>query len=484
MDISQITTQIAQYVFVMNILLAVALVFFERRKPTATWAWLMVLFFLPVFGFIIYLLFGQDMRKQKVFALKQEEEHRLQNIIDKQEAFIKADTLEINESGLENHLDVIYFHLLSNMAPYTQDNEVKVYHEGNTKFDDMIEDLKGAEKYIHLEYYIIRDDHLGREILALLTKKASEGVEIKVLFDGMGCIKLPKDFFKAFVKAGGQIACFYPPLLPYINVRMNYRNHRKICIIDGKTSYVGGLNIGDEYLGLSKKFGFWRDTHLKISGSAVDYLQLRFFLDWRFAAKEELIYNKKYFPKREKIQGVGMQIVTSGPDSKWSSIRNGYFKMINEAEKSVYIQTPYFVPDDSILEALRVSALSGIDVKIIIPGKPDHPFVHWASLSYLGDLLQAGVKCYTYDKGFVHSKIVLVDGLMSSVGTGNMDIRSFKLNFEVNAFIYNRKTTEELENQFMKDLEECTEVTMETYKQRSTIIKFKESVSRLLSPIL
>ena len=245
-----------------------------------------------------------------------------------------------------------------------------------------------------------------------------------------------------------------------------------------------GINIGKEYLGLSKKMGYWRDTHLRIQGGAVDYLELRFLLDWRFSTKEPYVIKDKYFPVKESIGYTGIQIVSSGPDSKWSSIKNGYLKMINLAKKRIYIHTPYFIPDDSLLEALKLAALSGVDVRIIIPNKPDHLFVYWASLSYVGELIQAGVKCYTYEKGFLHSKMILVDDVISTVGTANFDIRSFKMNFEVNAFIYDKVINSQLQEQFMKDIADSKEITKAIYENRAFGIKFKESISRLLSPML
>jgi cardiolipin synthase len=269
-----------------------------------------------------------------------------------------------------------------------------------------------------------------------------------------------------------------------INIRVNYRNHRKIAVIDGKEAFVGGFNIGDEYLGENKRFGYWRDTHLKIVGSAANSLQQRFLLDWRYASNEKIAFDKKYFPCIYSNGNIGIQIVSSGPDSEWEQIKNGYIKMINSAKKSVYIQTPYFIPDESILEALKIASLSGVDVRIMIPSKPDHLFVYWASLSYVGELLKSGVKSYKYNKGFIHSKAIVVDGKISSVGTANMDVRSFRLNFEVNAFIYDSSVSERLTKIFEEDIKCCTEITQELYGSRSLFIKFKESISRLLSPVL
>jgi cardiolipin synthase len=317
-----------------------------------------------------------------------------------------------------------------------------------------------------------------------LAAKAAQGIEVKLLIDGMGSRKIGRGLTNVLREAGGEVIYFFPPFIPVFNVRINYRNHRKICIIDGKEAYLGGFNVGDEYLGLSKKFGYWRDTHIRIEGSAISSIQWQFFLDWRFASGEEIKGCQSYIGDRGEDDQVGIQIVSSGPDSKWPSIKDGYLKMINNAENRLYMETPYFIPDDSIFEALKIAGLSGLDVRIMIPNKPDHPFVYWAGLSYIGELLEAGVKFYTYERGFLHSKVIITDDTVSTVGTANLDIRSFKLNFEINAFIYDKETNSKLAERFIRDLDNCREITMDMYQSRSRIIKIKESVSRLLSPIL
>jgi len=484
MDKVQFTVGLFNFLFVINILLAIVVVFFERRNPTSTLTWLVVLLFLPGLGFILYLFLGQDLKRKRLFKLKKEEEKRLYSIISEQKNFLENYREYIENKEIAEYLDVIHLNLYSDNAFYTENNKIDVLDSGNKKFELMKAALKNAEKFIHMEYYIIQNDVLGREIVEILTKKAKEGVEVKLLYDGMGCIRLPKKFFNSLIEAGGKVACFFPPFVPYINLRLNYRNHRKICIIDGQSGFIGGFNIGDEYLGLSKRFGFWRDTHLCIEGDAIDGLELRFLLDWRYASNENALFNEGYFPKRSYKGQRGVQIVSSGPDSKWTSIKNGYIKLMNKAQKRIYIETPYLIPDDGILDALKIASLSGVDVRIIVPAKPDHPIVHWASLSYIGELLEVGVKCYTYNKGFVHSKYVLVDGKVSSIGTANLDVRSFKLNFEVNAFIYCSDTCAKLEEAFLEDLNHCNEITLDEYNNRKLMVKIKEGISRLLSPIL
>jgi cardiolipin synthase len=470
--------------FVLNIILAFCVIFTERKNPSSTWAWFMVLLLIPSFGFILYLLFGQNLSKKRIFKYKIEEDYDFHNSLVGQMSHLKKNKIRFNDKTVSDYKDMIHMHLINSNAIFTQDNEVEIFTDGNAKFNALIECIDQAEDHIHLLYYIVKNDSLGKKIVNALTKKAKEGVEVKFLYDAMGGRYLPKNFFKDLRNAGGQVAVFFPSKLKYINTRVNFRNHRKLAIIDGKYGFIGGFNIGDEYLGLNKKMGYWRDTHLKIYGSAVYMLQARFILDWCHASKEDFKYEPKDFPIINSSGKTGIQIVSCGPDSEQQQIKNGYLKMINSAKETIYIQTPYFVPDESVLDALRIAALSGVDVRIMIPNKPDHPFVYWASSSYIGELLTAGVKTYTYEPGFLHAKTIVIDGKIASVGTANIDVRSFKLNFEVNAFIYDTQISRELKNVFEKDIKCCKEITEEIYKERSRKIRFKESISRLLSPIL
>lgn len=468
----------------INMLLAILLIFFERRNPTSTWLWIMVLTFLPGLGFILYLFIGQDLSKQKMFKTKEEEDACFKNLALEQKEQISSNIFSYKDPNFSRYEDTIKMHLMNSDAYFTQDNSVDIYFTGEEKFDALLTSIKNAKSYIHMEYYIFKSDGIGMKIINALCEKAKEGVEVKLLVDGMGGRRFSKRAISQLREAGGEVAIFFPPFVPWLSIRINYRNHRKICIIDGREAYVGGFNIGDEYLGLSKKFGNWRDTHIRIEGSAVSSLQWRFFLDWRFATKEEIKSCHSHLHQPGKENHVGIQIVSSGPDSKWPSVKDGYMKMITDARERVYIETPYFIPDDSIFETLRLAGLSGVDVRVMIPNKPDHLFVYWASMSYIGELLKAGVRFFTYENGFLHSKVLIADDFISSVGTANLDIRSFKLNFEVNAFIYDEGVNLRLSEKFLNDLNLCKEITLEEYKNRSRMVKIKESVSRLLSPIL
>ena len=473
----------------LNIIFGLIVVFYERRNPVVTWAWLMVITLIPFFGFFIYMLIGLDSRKYRVFALKSRKDE------DIYDSFLRADGNKflqeqadvisrkniLNVPGSEYLNDMIYLNFFSGNGAYTDNNNVKLFFDGVSKLEEMLKDIRQAKRFIHLEYYIIRNDETGKRLIDALTEKAAQGVDVRLLADGMGCIFTPHRLFKPLIKAGGYVAYFLPPHF----IRINFRNHRKICVLDGAIGYIGGLNIGNEYLGLNKQFGFWRDTHLKLRGGAVKQLELRFLMDWNFCSSDYIQFSDGFFPKiKYSGRGVSTQIVSSGPDTAQHNILNAYIKMISEANSTVYIQSPYFVPDSSIFDALRIAALSGIDVRIMIPSKPDHPFVYWASLSYLGELVELGAKCYKYNKGFVHSKIIMIDSLLSSVGTANMDIRSFKLNFECNAFIYDRNVTMRLEEQFIRDIEDSTRIEYEWYMKRGNLTKIRESLSRLLSPLL
>lgn len=470
---------------ILNIFLAVILIFLERRDASSTWAWLMVLFFIPILGFIAYLLLGRKLRKKHLFRWEGRNKIGIDKLIDYQIDAIDKGTFEFKLDDAFQYKDLINMHLRNNHAVLTQDNAVQIFNDGEAKFKALLEDLEHAKDHIHIQYYIFRLDGLGNRIYEVLIRKAKQGVKVRLLFDDMGSRGIRKRHFKEMIKAGGEVETFFPSILPLINPRLNYRNHRKIVVIDGRIGYIGGFNVGDEYLGLNPKLGYWRDTHLRLEGSSLHPLQTRFLLDWNQASTDKAIeYSDRYFPAIPLKGSVGLQIVSSGPDSEWEQIKNGYLKLMAMAKDYIYIQTPYFVPDASFMDTLRIACLSGIDVRIMIPNKPDHIFVYWATYSYVGQLLQAGAKVYIYENGFLHTKMIVVDNEASTVGTANIDVRSFKLNFEVNAFIYDKETSRKLAELFEQDMILSTELTLELYEERTRFIKMKESFARLLSPIL
>lgn len=479
----QLTTLLLGSIMAINFVLAFTVIFLERKNASSTWAWLMVLFFMPVLGFLLYLIFGRNLTNQKIFTWDTKSRLGVEQAVNAQLAILEEDRLPFKQEVLKQYKDLYYMHLKHNDAIYSQNNLVDLYTDGKDKFSALIEDLENAKDHIHLLYYIVRHDQLGTKIANVLIKKAKEGVEVRLLYDDMGSRSLSRSFIKRLEAANIQVGAFFPPKIPKINFKINFRNHRKLAIIDGKIGYIGGFNIGDEYLGKSEKFGYWRDTHLRIQGDAVKMMQIRFILDWNQASRHHIEYDDRYFIGGEKGD-VGVQIVSSGPDQQWEQIKYGYIKMIMSAKESVYIQTPYFIPDESLMDALRIAALSGVKIKIMIPNKPDHMFVYWATLSSIGELLNEGAEVYIYQNGFLHAKTIVVDEKLSSVGTANIDVRSFRLNFEVNAFLYDIDIAKKLVDAFEKDVLLSTQMTKSLYEKRSIGIRFKESISRLLSPIL
>ena len=465
--------------FLLNLLSALSLIFIERKEPTTTWAWLIILIALPGIGFILYLLLGQNLSRQKIFREKK--------LADKIKRYKLRNNSELplsdNEIN-ENYEDLILMNYNHSGAIYTTGNEVKTYINGEDKFRDLFNDIREAKSFIHIEYYIFRYDDLGRALISELHEKVKDGVEVRLVIDGMGSKKIAKKIIKEIESYGIKISVFFPGVLPHINMRINYRNHRKIVVIDGKIGYVGGFNVGNEYVNKGKQFKFWRDTHIRVRGEAVNELNKRFILDWDYASDENMGNMSMYFPIPEVVGDVGIQIVSSGPDHMEEYIKNSYMKIINNAKNYVYIQTPYLVPDSPMMEALKISALSGVDVRIIVPGAPDHFFMEWILSANIGLLMEYGIKIYRYGNGFIHSKTIVADGEVCSIGTANLDIRSFKLNFEVNAFIYNEIIAKEQEKIFLDDQLKSKLVTKEEYYKRSRSLKIKESLIRLLAPIL
>ncbi len=473
------------HLFVWNMIFAMVIIFFQRRDPKSVWAWLLLLYFVPIVGFVFYLLLGQDMRKRRMFKAKGLED-RLSKAVRRQEHQLRTKDSAKLEEGIQGFKDLILYNLETSGAILTGDNDIDIFTEGKQKFDALTEDLRQAERFIHIQYYIIKNDVLFNQIREILAEKAAQGVEVRILFDAMGCRSVKHDFWQGLKAQGIMTAEFFPAWFKRLQLRINYRNHRKIVVIDNRVAYVGGFNIGKEYIGLEEKFGHWRDTHLRIQGNAVAGLQLRFLMDWNYAARENLLVRKELFENimpgtRDFCE---VQIISSGPDHTGALIRDNYLRLISKAEKRITIQTPYFIPDETIFNALLIAARSGIEVSIMVPCMPDHPFVYWATYSYVGDMVMAGAKCYTYHNGFLHSKGMTVDGKVFCYGTANMDIRSFSLNFEVNAVVYDRDKTREMEEIFREDLLYCKEITRDIYAVRPFFLRVKEQICRLLSPLL
>ncbi|AQQ53367.1 cardiolipin synthase [Planococcus lenghuensis] len=484
-ELWQTWSNIGNLFFLLNIILAVIIIFYERKNSSSLWAWLMVLFFLPVVGFFLYFFFGRTFKKDKLKHQSAYYHPELENISEHQLHEVTTGSFHHYSSVTRELEGLILMNLKSETAPLTQNNRLSIYTDGRDKFDALFEDIRQAKDHIHLEYYIVRKDTLAKQLLTLLAEKARQGVKTLLLYDAVGSNSVNKEFLTDFLEAGGKAEPFMPSKLPIVNSHMNYRNHRKIAVIDGTIGYTGGFNIGDEYLGKKAKFGYWRDTHLRITGGAVHSLQHRFLLDWNEASHQHPIkYASAYFPTPDNHAGAAIQLVSSGPDSELSQIKNGFLKLILRAQESIYIQTPYFIPDITIMDALRVAALSGIDVQIMIPDKSDHPFVHTATLSVIGDLLDTGAKVYTYHNGFLHAKTLIIDRKVVTTGSANMDLRSFHLNFEGNVFIYDREVASAMADIFFRDVELSGELTIEDYKNRSLSEKARQRFARLMAPLL
>ncbi|NDL66918.1 cardiolipin synthase [Anaerotalea alkaliphila] len=470
--------------FMLNLLFSTIVILLERKDPLAALAWLFFMTLFPGVGFFFYLLLAQNISKRKIFKYTAEESRLYASVLESQRRALEGANYPFLHPETRDYEDLILFHNRLSDSLFSQNNRVSFFFDGTEKFDRLFQDIREAKHHVHMLYYIIQGDSLGQKLFELLGEKASQGVEVRLLVDHVGGRHLPRSRVAALRAQGAEVCFFFPSWLRYFNLKGNYRNHRKITVIDGEVGYVGGFNVGNEYLGLKRKFGYWRDTHLRIEGDAVIAMQLRFFLDWRNASRKGLTLSPAYLGSDRSTGDVAVQIVSSGPDNINQQIKQGYLKMVHRAVESIDIQTPYFIPDESILEALRIAASSGVRVRLMIPRMPDHIFIYWATYSYAADLLPYGVEVYIYEKGFLHAKAILVDRKACSIGSCNFDIRSFKLNFEANAFIYDRQASMAQALQFEKDLLSCRRLTLEDYGNRPFVVKVKEAVSRLFSPLL
>jgi cardiolipin synthase A/B len=456
-------------------------IFLENRHPQQTLTWIVVLGSFPLVGFIFYLFFGRNYRKEKMFRRKY--------FLDKQ-AFLKvegdidpASEEKINQMGTHQKNLFALAQKLGN-SPISFATDTKVLTNGEETFAEILRVLKEANHHIHLEYYIVRQGYIGNQIKELLIEKAKQGIKVRFLYDAVGSWQLSKQYIVDLRNAGVEIVAFSQVRLPFLSSKFNFRNHRKIIVIDGTVGFVGGLNIGDEYLGRDEYFGFWRDTHLLVKGEAVRTLQLIFLQDWYYMTNKSFLTSEYLSPRLEENIHGGVQMIAGGPDNEWSVIKNIFFSMVTSAKKSVWISTPYFIPDQDIFSAIKIAALSGIDVKILMPKKPDKRIVFHASRSYFSELLEAGVKIYEYQTGFMHSKIVIVDHELASIGTSNMDMRSFHLNFEVNAFLFRTTSTQKLVDDYVRDLEQSVRIEYDAFMKRNMGLRVLESTARLFSPLL
>ncbi|TCP55715.1 cardiolipin synthetase 2 [Tumebacillus sp. BK434] len=466
----------------LQVLFIGTVIILENRNPGKTVAWLIVLTLLPILGFLIYLAGGRNARQEKLFRHKHMAGGRLESIVDKQLRQLSEDHVLFGY-GVEQKKRLVRLSLQNSLSPLTSNNSFEVLTDGKLKFQVLFEELEKAQDHIHLMYYIFRDDQIGRDTQQLLLRKKRQGVEVRVMVDGLGSHKTSKRFFQEMRDAGIDVAVFFPVRFPFLSSRLNFRNHRKIVVVDGQVGLLGGMNIGDEYLSRDPKLGFWRDTHLLVRGDSVQLMQKTFLNDWYFVTRQKITADK-YYPQPEPVGNMLVQIVPSGPDAEFDSIRQMFFTACATAEKRIYLQTAYFIPDDSLIMALKMAALSGVDVRLLLQGVSEYQVTYWASRSYFSELLEAGVKIYQYQKGILHTKVLIIDDEVASLGSANFDIRSFLLNFEIGAFLYNKEFAERLERDFQQDLQDSVRVDREVYKKRPLKDKLRESGARLLSPLL
>ncbi|MBP2001846.1 cardiolipin synthase [Paenibacillus shirakamiensis] len=455
-------------------------IFMENRNPSSTVAWILLLVLLPVVGLILYFLLGQNYFKRKKFDKKLANDQKTYERIDNNTMQASFD-LSMFTPGQQKLLKLS--HKIAR-TPFSMATRTRVLTNGEETFSSLLKELKMAKHHIHMEYYIYRADEIGREIQKTLIEKANEGVEIRFMFDAVGSLGLSKTFLNEMRDAGIQIGVYGKVKFLALSSRVNYRNHRKIVVIDGNTAFMGGLNVGDEYLSRSKTYGFWRDTHMLVKGEAVRSLQIIFLQDWKYVTGESIFGLEYLSPQLERGCSGAVQIVPSGPDNVSRSLKDIFFSIMTSAKKSIWLATPYFIPDEDLLTALRVAAISGLDVRILFPAKPDKWLPFLASHSYFPSLLEAGVKIYEYEKGFLHSKLLIADGEVASLGTANMDMRSFHLNFEVSALLVQADSVKKIVEDFERDLQSTKMIELSEFMKKRVVVRMMESAARLMSPLL
>ncbi|MBD5248447.1 MAG: cardiolipin synthase [Barnesiella sp.] len=457
----------------VTILSVVLVVLSENRNPVKSLAWITVLLMLPALGLVLYFLFGRSIRNKRYVSRKNRRR------LKKHE---KAKAFDADSSGLsvENAQQVRLGQSLIG-APYYEGNSAVIFHNGKDKFDSLFCDLKKARKFIYLQYYIFEDDKIGNQLADILVSKAKAGVKVKVIYDHLGNFKVKRSFYKRMREAGVEVYPFFKLTLLRPGARINWRNHRKLCLIDGNVGYLGGMNVADRYID-GGKFDVWRDLHLRVTGPILRSFNHSFCYDWNFMGRP---IPEDFAEVEVKPAGdIGMQFITSGPTAQWGNISLIFLKAIGNAKKSIYIQTPYFLPTEGLLRALQAAALSKIDVRVMIPRRSDSAMLSHASFSYIKDCLRSGIKVYLYEPGMLHGKFIIVDDDFVTVGSSNFDFRSFEHNFEANLFIYSKEFNARMTRVFMQDLTESTRVLPYDWDHRPRLDKMKQSVMRLFSPIL
>ncbi|MBR2103639.1 MAG: cardiolipin synthase [Prevotella sp.] len=481
-------------VYVLAVVGTVARVLLDNRQPAKTMAWVMVLFFVPVVGIILYFFFGQNTRKERLIS------QQSLNQLAKRSMFEYEEQADLQVP--EEYRALLSLFMKQNGAMPFKDNQVDIFTDGYAFFHSLLRDMAGARHHIHIDSYIFNDDALGNLIADALISHARRGVEVRVIYDDVGNWKVKTDFYERMRDAGVEVHAFMPVKFPAFTSKVNYRNHRKMCVIDGHTGYIGGMNIATRYVqgkwktqGGTRRGQSWRDTHLRIRGGAVYGIQRAFLIDWYFVDRT-LITSRRYYP--DFTPGTGdegrpltvprnqclIQIVTSSPIAPWPVIMQGYVRILTDARRYVYMETPYFLPTEPVLFAMRTAALAGVDVRLMIPYKTDARLVEWASRSYVRETLEAGVKVYLYHAGFNHSKLLVCDDELCSCGSSNIDFRSFENNFESNAFIYDHAMAMRMKAVFLEDQSQSHLLSDGENLRRPLHERLWESVVRLFSPLL
>lgn len=461
-------------VYLAVILFTIVIVLLDNRNPVKTMAWILVLVFLPVVGLAFYFFFGRNTRKERLISKK-----GFSRLSKRPMAEYQAQEALGDFTG-RNQL-IPFFHRVSNALPF-EGNDVQVFTDGYSMYQELFRRIAKAKHHIHLEFYIFENDAVGRLLRDLLIDKAREGVSVRLLYDDVGCWDVNPMFYDEMLCEGIEVRSFLKVRFPQFTSKVNYRNHRKLAIIDGKVGFIGGMNIALRYL-KGVPWGVWRDTHICLKGKAVYGIQTAFLTDW-FAVDRTLLTSAQYFPKMDSVGTSVAQIVTSDPVGEWHDIMLGLVKAISCAQRYIYVETPYFLPTEQVMAAFQTAALSGVDVRLMIPKKADAFITHKGTMSYLDELMKSGVKVYFYRAGFLHSKLWVADDEWASVGSTNLDFRSFEHNFEANAFFYDEKTVCTLKEIFLEDMKNCMTLSQKIWDKRSFKNKIVESVVRLLAPLL
>jgi cardiolipin synthase len=475
-----------EIVYIIAIVLTCLRIIYDTRSTTKTLAYLMLTVFLPIAGIIFYFCVGTNYRKRKLYSKKIIKDEQMQLRVREQIYLESKKIWDTVPEEILKYQKLAQLLLNDGMSYLTGNNKVDILLNGEQKFPEVLQALRDARSHIHIEYYIFEDDEIGNAIKDVLIAKARSGVKVRLIYDDFGSRSIRKKVIPELREAGVEAYPFYRVLFIAFANRLNYRNHRKIIVIDGCVGFTGGINVSDRYINNSSRDQvFWRDTHVKITGTGAFYLQYLFICDWNFCAAETLTPQTSFFHELKENPGDAVvQIAASGPDSDNPTILFSLIQAIGMAEEEILITTPYLIPGESLLDALVVAALSGVKVILLVPERSDSRMVAAAGRSYYGELLSAGVEIYQYQKGFIHSKTMVSDQQLSVIGTANMDNRSFELNFEVNAVIYDNDTAEEMTRIFYQDLKDSRKISAEEWEKRPLYKQLPEKLGRLLSPLL